>query len=208
MATNKGIFRGTRNQDISHAVGMSAYASPFFVLHDDATDATVKPLDPISQMDSTAGATDADNIRQVVVPNAYYYLNLCLGWTSDNIGAAITTPPTVYVFGLLPREQRQDRAYPEDDLAAATNVPTLEGDNAGGRFWVPLLPEGGASGSPITLNGGLDMEVLVGTDVMGLSKPISIYLAGTRRIMCTVGATAAGGDGNVDSIFIGGWLSG
>ena len=205
MATPKDIFRGSLNRDISHAVGMSSYASPFFVLHDDATDATLLPKDPISQVDGTAGAGDADNIRPVVVPNAYYYLNLCLGWTTDDLGTTYGTAPTVYVYGLLPREQKQDRAYPQDDTL--TNAPDLAGDNAGGRFWVPLLPEGGASGSAITLNSGSDMELLYGGDYMCISKPISIYLAGVRRIICTV-ATAGAGDGNVDSSFVGGWFSG
>jgi hypothetical protein len=169
------------------AVGLSSYGSPGIVFNTDAEQVQDYPLDPyrILAGDDTYGG----NVRPVVVPNSYFYLNLFMAGSSRVAESVITTGATVRVFGLLPREQKQDRAYPHD--VSSTAFPDLSAIASGGNWWVPLLPEGATSGSGTTLNAGEDMVGKYGSRYIIQSAPISWYLAGTRRILVTVSSAGA-----------------
>lgn len=185
MAAPLPLFRGGRNQDISLSHGMSSYASPGIVFNTNAEQAQASPTDPygiVNGVDAQAG-----NVRPVVVPNLYYYLNLGVAATSGVPYASFPIAPVVRVYGLLPREQKQDRAYPQDANSA---FPDIAGDSTGGNWWVPLLPEGGASGAGTTLLSGVDMVGLAGSTYLTTTATIPFYLAGTRRILVLVETAA------------------
>jgi hypothetical protein len=169
------------------------------VFNTDATQATDLPKDPYSQVTGAAGATHAGNIRPVAVPSAYYYLNLCLCWTDAASGTAIGGGPTVWVHGKLPRAQAQ-RAFPHDDSI------TDAADLSPGNIWVPLGPEGAVSGTAITPNTGIDTEILSDSKYLVITRPIPMYLAGTRQIVVTIATGATLGTNS--AAFIGGWFSG
>jgi hypothetical protein len=183
MADPQPIFRGTLNRDISHAVGLSSWASPGMVFNTNAFE-TQTILDPLRIL--AGDETNGDHCVPVVVPAAYYYLNIGLafsGWTN----VQINTDPVVRVFGLLPREHKPARLYPQD---VSSQYPDISGTSEGGQWWVPLTTEA-ADAPAITLTGDLGCTVTVSNKRLHTCITKPVYLAGVRRVMVCV-TTAAG----------------
>ena len=204
------IFRGAHNMDISACMGLAAFSSPGIVYNTDALQVQDYPLDPYQILDGSD--TYGANVRPIVVPNKYYYLNLFVAWTATTGDCWLPTAPAVHVFGLLPREQKQDVAYPHQADAA---FPDLSGDNTGGNWWVPLLPEGGTSGAPTTMASGKDMSGLLSGEFLNCAISTPFYMAGTRRLMVTIATAGAVDESSSSSegsgatkAIIAGWMSG
>jgi hypothetical protein len=184
MVVPLSLFQGALNRDISHAVGLSAWASPGIVFNTNAFQ-TQTVLDPLRIL--AGDETNGDHVRPVVVPSAYYYLNVGLGfsgWTN----VQLNVDPVIRVFGLLPREQKPARAYPQD--VSSAQFPDLSGTSSGGQWWVPLTTEGATSPN-ITLTGDLACTLTVSGKRLHTCITTPLYLAGVRRIMVCV-TTAAG----------------
>lgn len=209
MVATLANFNGALNRDISSAVGLSAWASPGFVCVTDATTQTELYWDPFRV--EAGASTGAGVIRPIIVPHAYYYLNVACGWNSN---IAPTTAPVIRVYGALPRRQTQQQAMPRD---ISTEWADLEINDTQGHWWVPLVEEGATSVSKT-----LDTSTAMGIRdedggerfYCGLTTPI--YLAGTRKVIVTIETAAVSGNiGSSEStaqtteeVCIWGWFSG
>jgi hypothetical protein len=176
----KALFHGGLNRDINHAVGFSAWASPGIIFNEDATAVQSYHFDPVSVLAGTG--TNTGEVRPVVVPCAYYYLNLAVGWTGTSVTTC--TSPVVRVYGLLPREQKQARAYPND--ISGPDYPDFKTETQGApSWWVPLVPEGAVTPN-ITLASVTSMRVTLAGKHWFTGLSTSLYLAGVRQLLVTV----------------------
>lgn len=186
LADYRGLLQVAGSAEPVHS--LNSAGSAFVVANTNALAAQAHPTDPWETAAGAATQTNHGNVRPVATNGRFMYASVYLAWR----GSDVTTNPVVRVYGRVPDPNipAVDRKYPADDDTDFNTAFASEG------LWVPLpqLPILADPEFALELMGddGAAAEYTVGSNDTKFSKPRTVYLQGTTKLIVHVSTAGVG----------------